>query len=115
MSVALGDFFRITNLSLVRWLAMVAASRLRPEKEHNDKTDQGDDDDIDLAVSIKSIPIVRAGLYCPVHVKNCRNNKQSDAAMPGAWLRKKVRHPWDGGPHRIMYFATLAERPRSRA
>src|SRR6266446_2433584 len=26
----------------------------------------------------------------------------------GAWLRRKVRHPWDGGPHRLtMYFATL--------
>ena len=23
-------------------------------------------------------------------------------------LRRKVRHPWDGGPHRLtMYFATL--------
>ena len=28
--------------------------------------------------------------------------------MSGAWLRRKVRHPWDGGPHRLtMYFATL--------
>src|SRR5438132_10528024 len=30
------------------------------------------------------------------------------AAMSGAWLRRKVCHPWDGGPHRLtMYFATL--------
>src|SRR6516165_4146212 len=34
---------------------------------------------------------------------------KSMAAMSGAWLRRKVRHPWDGGPHRLtMYFATLA-------
>jgi len=33
---------------------------------------------------------------------------RSIAAMSGAWLRRKVRHPWDGGPHRLtMYFATL--------
>ncbi len=33
---------------------------------------------------------------------------RSMAAMSGAWLRRKVRHPWDGGPHRFtMYFATL--------
>src|SRR6266702_8896062 len=33
---------------------------------------------------------------------------RSMAAMSGAWLRRKVRHPWDGGPHRLtMYFATL--------
>ena len=36
------------------------------------------------------------------------NNEQSMAAMSGAWLRKKVRHPWLGGPHRLtMYLATL--------
>jgi hypothetical protein len=30
------------------------------------------------------------------------------AAMSGAWLRKKVRHPWLRGPHRLtMYLATL--------
>src|SRR6516162_8514977 len=30
------------------------------------------------------------------------------AAMPGAWLRKKVRHSWLGGPRRLtMYLATL--------
>jgi hypothetical protein len=30
------------------------------------------------------------------------------AAMSGAWLRRKVDQPWDGGPHRLtMYFATL--------
>jgi hypothetical protein len=30
------------------------------------------------------------------------------AAMFGAWLRKKVRHPWLGGPRRLtMYLATL--------
>ena len=29
------------------------------------------------------------------------------AAMSGAWLRKKVRHPWLGGPRRLtMYLAT---------
>ena len=33
---------------------------------------------------------------------------RSMAAMSGAWLRRKVRHPWDGGPQRLtMYFATL--------
>ena len=33
---------------------------------------------------------------------------RSMAAMSGAWLRRKVRHPWDGGPHRLtMYLATL--------
>src|SRR5437764_2574077 len=26
---------------------------------------------------------------------------RSVAAMSGAWLRRKVRHPWDGGPHRL--------------
>jgi hypothetical protein len=30
------------------------------------------------------------------------------AAMSGAWLRKKVRHPWLGGPRRLTtYLATL--------
>jgi hypothetical protein len=30
------------------------------------------------------------------------------AAMSGAWLRKKVRHPWLGGRRRLtMYLATL--------
>ena len=29
-------------------------------------------------------------------------------APSGAWLRKKVRHPWLGGPRRLtMYLATL--------
>jgi len=29
------------------------------------------------------------------------------AAMSGAWLCKKVRHPWLGGPRRLtMYLAT---------
>jgi len=33
---------------------------------------------------------------------------KSIAAMSGAWLRKKVRHPWLGGPRRLtMYLATL--------
>jgi len=33
---------------------------------------------------------------------------KSMAAMSGAWLCKKVRHPWLGGPHRLtMYLATL--------
>jgi hypothetical protein len=33
---------------------------------------------------------------------------RSMAAMSGAWLRRKVHQPWDGGPHRLtMYFATL--------
>jgi diaminopimelate epimerase len=26
------------------------------------------------------------------------NNDKSMAAMSGAWLRSKVRHPWLGGP-----------------
>ena len=39
---------------------------------------------------------------------NGRNNEQVLAAMSGAWLRRKVDQPWDGGPHRLtMYFATL--------
>src|ERR1700724_636689 len=30
------------------------------------------------------------------------------AAMSGAWLHKKVRHPWLGGPRRLtMYLSTL--------
>src|SRR5450756_715174 len=33
---------------------------------------------------------------------------RSMAAMSGAWLRKKVRHPWLGGARRLtMYLATL--------
>src|SRR5258705_10990110 len=33
---------------------------------------------------------------------------KSMAAMSGAWLCKKVRHPWLGGPRRLtMYLATL--------
>src|ERR1039457_7222221 len=33
---------------------------------------------------------------------------KSMAAMSGAWLRRKVRHPWLGGPRRLtMYLATL--------
>ncbi len=33
---------------------------------------------------------------------------RSMAAMSGAWLRKKVRHPWLGGDRRLtMYLATL--------
>jgi hypothetical protein len=33
---------------------------------------------------------------------------RSMAAMSGAWLRQKVRHPWLGGPRRLtMYLATL--------
>ena len=39
---------------------------------------------------------------------NGRNTNRSIAAMSGAWLRRKVRHPWDGGLQRLtMYFATL--------
>jgi hypothetical protein len=33
---------------------------------------------------------------------------KSIAATSDAWLRKKVRHPWLGGPRRLtMYLATL--------
>jgi hypothetical protein len=33
---------------------------------------------------------------------------RSIAAISGAWLRRKVRHPWLGGPLRlIMYLATV--------
>src|SRR6202049_46639 len=33
---------------------------------------------------------------------------RSMAAMSGAWFRRKVRHPWLGGPRRLtMYLATL--------
>src|ERR1700738_3462509 len=36
------------------------------------------------------------------------NNDRSMAAMSGAWLRKKVRHPWLGDALRLtMYFTTL--------
>jgi hypothetical protein len=36
------------------------------------------------------------------------NNEQVMEAMSGAWLRKKVRHPWLGGPRPLtMYLATL--------
>ncbi len=36
---------------------------------------------------------------------NVGTTNRSMAAMSGAWLRRKVRHPWDGGPHRLtMYF-----------
>jgi hypothetical protein len=39
---------------------------------------------------------------------NGRNIEQIQGGMSGAWLRRKVRHPWDGGPQRLsMYFATL--------
>src|SRR5947208_10121716 len=34
-----------------------------------------------------------------------RATNRSMAAMSGEWLRRKVRHPWEGGPHRLtMYF-----------
>ena len=37
-----------------------------------------------------------------------RTTNRSMAAMSGAWLRKKVRHAWLGGPRRLtMYLATL--------
>jgi hypothetical protein len=43
-----------------------------------------------------------------VHPRSCYVADRSMAAMSGAWLRRKVRHPWDGGPRRLtMYFATL--------
>jgi len=36
---------------------------------------------------------------------NVGTTNRSMAAMSGAWLRRKVRHPSDGGPHRLtMYF-----------
>src|SRR3981189_67496 len=39
---------------------------------------------------------------------NGRTTNRSMAAMSGAWLRRKMHQPWDGGPHRLpMYFATL--------
>jgi|GEM_PF-1556785 hypothetical protein len=39
---------------------------------------------------------------------NGRDNNKSMAAMSSAWLRRKVRHPWLGGPCRLtMYLATL--------
>ena len=41
---------------------------------------------------------------------------KSMAAMSGAWLRRKVRQPWLGGPRRLtMYLATLDARPQTRA
>jgi len=36
------------------------------------------------------------------------NNELVMEAMSGAWFRKKVRHPWLGGPRRLtMYLATV--------
>ena len=32
--------------------------------------------------------------------------------MSGAWLRKKVRHPWLGGPCRLDYYFPLPIRPK---
>ena len=41
-------------------------------------------------------------------LRTLNTTNRSMAAMSGAWLRRKMRHPWDGGPHRLpMYFATL--------
>ena len=43
-----------------------------------------------------------------VETDSWNNEQRSMAAMSGAWLRKKVRHPWLGGPRRLtMYLATL--------
>lgn len=30
---------------------------------------------------------------------------RSMAAMPGVWLRKKVRYPWLGGVHRLTMYS----------
>jgi len=30
--------------------------------------------------------------------------------MSGAWLRRKVRHPWDGGPHRLTMYSVWTGR-----
>jgi hypothetical protein len=39
---------------------------------------------------------------------DCRSNEKIHAGDIGAWLRRKVRHPGDGGPDRLtVYFATL--------
>jgi hypothetical protein len=39
---------------------------------------------------------------------NGRDNNRSIAAISAAWLYRKVRNPWLGGPRRFtMYFATL--------
>jgi hypothetical protein len=50
----------------------------------------------------------------PDKVSACEPDDDQDieqvamAAMSGAWLRRKVRHPLDGGRHRLtIYFATL--------
>jgi hypothetical protein len=46
---------------------------------------------------------------------NGRDNK-SMAAMSGAWLCRKVRHPWLGGPRRLtMYLASSTVRLQIRA
>jgi hypothetical protein len=43
-----------------------------------------------------------------VEAKGRGNDYRSMAAMSGEWLRRKVRHPWEGGQDRLtMYFATL--------
>jgi hypothetical protein len=36
-----------------------------------------------------------------------RSNEQIHGAMSGAWLRRKVRHRWEGGSHRFTIFAAL--------
>jgi hypothetical protein len=40
-----------------------------------------------------------------------RTTNRSIAAISGAWLCKKVRHPWLSGTRRLtMYLATLDDR-----
>jgi hypothetical protein len=36
------------------------------------------------------------------------------AAMSGAWLRRKVHQPWDGGPHRLTMVIVLQRRVSGR-
>jgi hypothetical protein len=43
-----------------------------------------------------------------VKTDSWNNEQESMAAISGAWLRRKVRHPWLAGPRRLtMYLATL--------
>jgi hypothetical protein len=42
--------------------------------------------------------------------------REMGASLSNDRFRRKVCHPWDGGPHRLtIYFARWTERPRSRA
>ena len=41
---------------------------------------------------------------------NCRNNEQVHGGNVGEWFRRKVRHPWLGGPRRWTMYCCM-DRP----